>query len=58
MLRRVLAGGATGDVTEQVISMMAKTVNNEDFLIRLREWIRIYEKEGYTSYAPQNRYGQ
>ena len=59
MLRRVLAGGATGDVTEQVVSMMAKTVNNEDFLIRLREWIRIYEKEGYTSsYAPQNRYGQ
>ena len=59
MLRRVLAGGATGDVTEQVISMMAKTVNNEDFLIRLREWIRIYEKEGYTSsYTPQNRYGQ
>ncbi len=58
MLRRVLAGGATTDVTEQVISMMDKTSNNEDFLIRLREWIRIYEKEGYSSHGQQNRYGQ
>ncbi len=58
MLRRVLAGGATTDVTEQVVSMMDKTSNNEDFLIRLREWIRIYEKEGYSSHGQQNRYGQ
>lgn len=58
MLRKVLAGGASGDVTEQVISMMDKTSANEDFLLRLREWIRIYEKDGYTSAATQNRYGQ
>lgn len=58
MLRKVLAGGASGDVTEQVISMMDKTSANEEFLLRLREWIRIYEKDGYTSAATQNRYGQ
>ncbi len=59
MLRRVLAGGATTDVTEQVVSMMDKTPNNEEFLIRLKEWIRIFEKEGFTSsHAQQNRYGQ
>ncbi len=59
MLRRVLANGATGDVTENLVNMMDKTSNNEEFLIRLREWIRIFEKEGYTSsHGQQNRYGQ
>ena len=59
MLRRVLAGGGTGDVTENLVSMMDKTSNNEEFLIRLKEWVRIFEKEGYTSsHAQQNRYGQ
>lgn len=57
MLRKVLSGGA-GEVTEQVISMLDKTPRNEDFLIRLREWIRIYEKDGYTASGTQNRYGQ
>ena len=59
MLRRVLANGGTGDVTENLVNMMDKTSNNEDFLIRLKDWIRIFEKEGYTSsHAQQNRYGQ
>jgi transcription termination factor Rho len=59
MLRRVLANGATGDVTENIVNMMDKTSNNEDFLIRLKEWVRIFEKEGYSSsHAQQNRYGQ
>ena len=60
MLRRMLANGGTGDVTENLVSMMDKTSNNEDFLIRLKEWVRIFEKEGYTSpsHGQQNRYGQ
>ena len=59
MLRRMLANGGTGDVTENLVSMMDKTSNNEDFLIRLKEWVRIFEKEGFTSsHAQQNRYGQ
>ncbi|MBR6039538.1 MAG: transcription termination factor Rho [Clostridia bacterium] len=59
MLRRMLANGGTGDVTENLVSMMDKTNNNEEFLIRLKEWVRIFEKEGFTSsHAQQNRYGQ
>ena len=59
MLRRMLANGGTGDVTENLVSMMDKTSNNEEFLIRLKEWVRIFEKEGFTSnHGQQNRYGQ
>ena len=58
MLRRMLANGGTGDVTENLVSMMDKTNNNEDFLLRLKEWVRIFEKEGFTSTHQQNRYGQ
>ena len=59
MLRRMLANGGSGDVTENLVSMMDKTNNNEDFLIRLKDWVRIFEKEGYTSnHSQQNRYGQ
>ena len=59
MLRRMLANGGTGDVTENLVSMMDKTNNNEEFLIRLKEWVRIFEKEGFTSnHGQQNRYGQ
>ncbi len=56
MLRKVMAGGGGSEVTESVIGMLDKTTNNEDFLTRLRDWIRIYEKQGYSSV--QNRFGQ
>ena len=56
MLRKFLAGGGTTEVTEQVVPMMAKTATNEEFLTKLKDWIRIYEKSGYTL-SPQNRYG-
>ncbi len=59
MLRKMLANGGTGDVTENLVNMMDKTLNNEDFLIRLKDWVRIFEKEGFTSnHGQQNRYGQ
>lgn len=59
MLRRMLANGGTGDVTENLVTMMDKTNNNEEFLIRLKDWVRIFEKEGFTSsHGQQNRYGQ
>ncbi len=57
-IRRVLSAGAAGEVTEQFISMLDKTNTNDDFLARLRDWIMIYEKNGYTSGASQNRHGQ
>ena len=57
-LRRVMAGGgAAPEVTESVIGMLNKTTNNEDFLQRLGDWIRIFEKQGY-SVPGQNRHGQ
>ena len=54
-IRKVLAGGNPADVTEQFIGMLDKTNNNEEFLLKLRDWISIYEKEGYT---PSSRFGK
>ena len=56
-IRRVLAGGNPLEVTEQLIGMLDKTTTNEDFLQRLKEWVSIYEKNGYTMSA-QNRFGK
>jgi transcription termination factor Rho len=54
-MRRVLSGGNPADVTEQFINMLEKTASNEEFLSRLKEWISIYEREGYTS---SSRFGK
>ena len=51
-----LENPCAAEVTEQVVPMMAKTATNEEFLTKLKDWIRIYEKSGYTL-SPQNRYG-
>ena len=54
-MRRVLSGGNPADVTEQFINMLEKTNTNEEFLSRLREWLSIYEKDGYTT---SSRFGK
>jgi len=56
-IRRVLAGGNPADVTEHLIGMLEKTSTNEEFLQRLKDWISIYEKEGYTTMST-SRYGK
>ncbi len=56
-IRRVLAGGNPADVTEHLISMLEKTANNEEFLQKLRDWVGIYDKDGYTSMST-SRYGK
>lgn len=48
-LRKALSSGNTTEVTEQLISMIVRTQTNEEFLMRLHEWFRIWEKEGYNS---------
>ena len=48
-MRKVLAGGNPGDVTEQFISMLDKTASNEEFLQKLKGWLNIYEKDGYST---------
>ena len=56
-IRRVLSGGNTADVTEHLISMLEKTNNNEEFLQRLKDWVGIYEKDGYTTMST-SRFGK
>jgi len=56
-IRRVLAGGNPAEVTEHLIGMLEKTSTNEEFLQRLKDWISIYEKEGYTTMST-SRYGK
>ena len=46
-IRKVLSSGNTAEVTEQLISMLVRTQTNEEFLIRLQEWLNIWEKEGF-----------
>lgn len=58
MLRKFMAGGATTDVTEQVIPMLQKTTNNDEFIAKIKDWIKIYENKGYSISSAQNRYGQ
>ena len=56
-IRRLLGGSNPMEVTEQLVSMLDKTSTNAEFLARLKEWVSIYEKDGYTM-ASQNRYGK
>ena len=55
-IRRVLSSGNTTEVTEQLISMIVRTKTNQEFLNRLREWLAIWEKEGYKLQG-SGRYG-
>lgn len=48
MVRRILSQGRTREATSQLIGMLLKTAKNEEFFKRLREWLAIWEKEGYT----------
>lgn len=47
-IRKVMSNGNTSEVTEQLISMLAKTQNNEAFLDKLRGWLSVWDKEGYN----------
>ncbi len=55
-LRKALSSGNTTEVTEQLISMIVRTQTNEEFLMRLHEWFRIWEKEGYTGASAGGRF--
>ncbi len=47
-VRRLMANNNNQDTAEQLIGMLDKTPNNKAFFQRLKGWIAIYEKEGYT----------
>ena len=46
--RRMLANGNAQQNTELLISLIEKTSDNEDFLNRVKGWVGVYEKEGFT----------
>ncbi len=56
-IRRVLSGGNPAEVTEHLIGMLEKTSTNEEFLQRLKDWVNIYEKDGYTTMST-SRFGK
>ncbi len=47
-VRRVLSASAANDATEQLIGMLMRTRTNADFFARLKDWVGLWEKEGYT----------
>ncbi len=57
-VRQVLSSNAMGDATEQLMGMLVKTRTNREFFARLLEWVRLWEKEGYTLAARGGRTGR
>lgn len=52
-IRKVLSGASPAEATEQLISMMVKAGSNDEFIDRLRDWLTIWEKSGFSAgYAP------
>ncbi len=47
-IRKLLSSANTADATDQLLSLMAKTSCNRDFILRMREWMSLYERQGYT----------
>lgn len=47
-MRKVLSNGNVAEATDQMLAMMMKTTNNAEFFRRLKEWLRIWEKDGYS----------
>ena len=46
-VRKIFASTNTIDATEQFISMLMPTKTNDEFLIKLKEWIAIMERDGF-----------
>ena len=51
LVRRVLSGGKGQDMAEQIISLMSKTKTNLEFFEKLKGWLAVFEKEGFTMNA-------
>ena len=47
-IRKLLSSANTSDSTDQLLSLMSKTTTNEAFTARMRDWMSLYEKQGYT----------
>lgn len=47
-IRKLLSSANTSDATDQLLSLMSKTNTNKDFTTRMRDWMNLYERQGYT----------
>ncbi|MDR2515241.1 MAG: transcription termination factor Rho [Christensenellaceae bacterium] len=47
-IRKMLSSSNATDAMDQLISLMSKTTTNAGFLQRMRDWVALYEKRGYT----------
>ncbi|MDO4867001.1 MAG: transcription termination factor Rho [Clostridia bacterium] len=47
-VRRMLSGGKQQEMYESLIDLMSKTATNAEFFEKLKGWLAVYEKEGYT----------
>lgn len=47
-IRKLLSAANTSDATDQLLSLMSKTSTNQDFIARMRDWMNVYERQGYT----------
>ncbi len=45
---RKMLSGRQQEMYEQLIELMAKTSDNADFFSRLKGWLAVYEKDGYS----------
>ena len=46
--RKMLSNGNAQQNTELLISLIEKTENNDDFLGRIKGWLNVYEKDGFS----------
>ena len=47
-IRRLLSNNNNQETAENLIGMLDKTASNRDFFQRLKGWLAVYEKDGYT----------
>ena len=47
-VRRMLGNGRDQEMAEQIIALMSRTRDNADFFQRLKGWLAVAEKEGYS----------
>lgn len=48
-IRRLMSNASTQDHTSQIIDLMAKTNNNEEFLLLLEKWAEKWNDDGFKS---------
>jgi transcription termination factor Rho len=57
-VRKVLSTTGVAEATEQLMTMLERTRNNNEFFLRLKDWMAIWEKEGYTVNNGRRNNGQ